>query len=182
MAKRGRPKKPKPRQIEISEKEMNFVDLILRGVDLVTAYQTCWVNNYVGAKAKYEANRILNRERVQAYKQHCIVEREKNTEITDEAFVVDIFKHIAVKYKDSKPVAALRAAEDIAKAKGMFKETEQDDNNADQRKISQDMFDLREREESGEDISEELKKLERQEIEEEEQNDNVEFVTRDNDD
>ena len=94
MAKRGRPPKPKPRKIEISEKETKFVDLVLEGLDKVIAYQTVWENNYVGAKAKYEANKLFNRERVQAYYQHCIVEREKGNSTTDEAFVIDIYKHI----------------------------------------------------------------------------------------
>jgi hypothetical protein len=148
----GRPKKRKPRTVEISEQEEGFIQAILAGDELLVAYRKFWTENeYSDAKARYLANQLLKKERIIKRIESIILGRKADTPV-DKKFVIDIFKDIAVNQKRTHPSSALSAAIAIGKTLGMFDE-KIDDNDAEaHRALSARIWERRQAKLRGEEV------------------------------
>lgn len=109
----------KSKEVQISEKEMRFVEEILDGESPLGAYKKVYQNLYTDTKAKYQANQILKREHVIAYTQQLLIDRETKVSV-DEPFILEQLRYIAMKFRDTKPTVAVNALKLLGQNKAMF--------------------------------------------------------------
>jgi DNA-binding ferritin-like protein (Dps family) len=102
---------------ELTEREENFIQDILSGLDIVDAYKRGWENTYKDSKCRYEAKKILEKELVQARMQALILERQTDV-LLDERFVIDMLKKTAIEKFGT--AAGVRALELLGKKLAMF--------------------------------------------------------------
>jgi len=148
----GRPKKRKPRTVEISEQEEGFIQQILAGDELLNAYRKFWKDNdYTDAKARYLANQLLKKDRITKRIESILLDRKADTPI-DSKFVTDILKDIAVNQKSAHPSSALSAAIAIGKILGMFDEKIDNNDAEGHRKLSARIWERRQAKIRGEKV------------------------------
>lgn len=169
----GRSKKRSLRTVEISEQEENFIQAVLAGDEVLSAYRKFWENTYTDAKARYIANQILKKERIVQRIEYLILNRKADVPV-DEKFVIDILKDIAVKQKGTHPSSSLSAAIALGKTLGMFIEKVNTNDFESHRKVSSEIWERRQAKIRGE-VVKPLKEVEWEEVKQDE----IEFELKD---
>lgn len=145
-------KKQQIKQVVLSEREENFVQMLLDGADILEAYRANWKNGYTDIKARHEAKKILDRNHVQARMQNLVVERQADVTL-DEKFVIDILKKTALQCFGT--TAGTRAAELLGKYLAMWTDRQVIDDKSSHAKQADDSWDRYMRHKNGEVIEDE---------------------------
>lgn len=139
----------KTKKVKINEREEQFMEYILEGMDSLEAYRKCWANGYSDTKARSMVKSILNKEHIQQYMQAQILDRHENI-MLDEAFVISNLKKIV--FNNPNSGSAVKALELMGKKLGMWIDKQVVETNGSQSDTAEKMFERRMAIEAGEEV------------------------------
>ena len=145
--------------LSITKNETGFChDLIELGMSVEEAYSNNWsVKGKKPSNIRYMAKKMMKKDTVQKYMDNLMFERKQVSHM-DEKFVTDHLKEAALRNKGT--TVGVRALELLGKSLGMFKERQIIEDSTGHRASANKLFELADKMAKGEDVSDEINKLE----------------------